>query len=88
MACAAGSNYCNTTITFDPATNHITTSGYSYDAAGNLLQDGTGTGTVERGLGTAGCGTAGGRVRGWRVHGHFTHPATTVTISGDSSASA
>src|SRR5205807_2537978 len=45
MACAAGSNYCNTTITFDPATNHITTSGYSYDAAGNLLQDGTGTGT-------------------------------------------
>src|SRR6266567_2534275 len=33
MVCAAGSN------------NRINRSGYSYDAAGNLLQDGTGTGT-------------------------------------------
>jgi YD repeat-containing protein len=34
-----------TNLTFDVTTNHITTSGYTYDAAGNLTADGTGTGS-------------------------------------------
>ena len=28
-----------TNVTFYPATNHIATSGYTYDAAGNMLED-------------------------------------------------
>jgi len=38
MACASGSNYCNTTITFDTATNHISTSNYQYDSAERVPQ--------------------------------------------------
>ena len=34
-----------TNLTFNVTTNHITTSGYTYDAAGNLTADGTGTGS-------------------------------------------
>jgi len=43
MVCSG--NYCNITVAFDPATNRITTLGFTYDAAGNLTQDGTGLGT-------------------------------------------
>jgi len=43
MVCSG--NYCNVTVAFDPATNRITTSGFTYDAAGNLMADGTGLGT-------------------------------------------
>jgi RHS repeat-associated protein len=45
MVCTTGSNYCNSSLTFSATTNHITTSGYGYDAAGDLTADGTGYGT-------------------------------------------
>jgi RHS repeat-associated protein len=34
-----------TNLTYDVTTNHITVSGYAYDAAGNVTADGTGTGS-------------------------------------------
>jgi YD repeat-containing protein len=45
VVCTTGSNYCNNSLTFSATTNRITTSGYTYDAAGNLTADGTGYGT-------------------------------------------
>jgi len=43
-SCTGGTGLC-TSMSFNTATNRITNSNFSYDSAGNLLQDGTGAGT-------------------------------------------
>jgi hypothetical protein len=41
LHCTATQGLCNTTLWFSAATNQITTSGCTYDAAGNLTSDGS-----------------------------------------------
>ena len=44
MNCS-GSPGCTVAMSFNAANNHISNAGFTYDAAGNLTQDGTGFGT-------------------------------------------
>ena len=43
VTCTGGTGLC-TQLGYNPATNHITDTGYSYDQAGEVVTDGTGVG--------------------------------------------
>jgi RHS repeat-associated protein len=45
MSCTPNAGQCATDLTYSASTNRITSSGYAYDAAGNLTQGVTGTGS-------------------------------------------